>query len=106
MRDLPPPFRFDLRSLLSGVRRKVNSRVDGVCINLPFVTFNVKPDDLEQKIARELVIRLADRRVLNAFECCDDCIDRVRSHRSRRFDLSLSISRSSWPKTPMVRYIC
>lgn len=77
MRDLPPPFRFDLRSLLSGARRKVNSRVDGVSINLPFVTFNVKPDDLEQKVAREIVIRMAERRVLNAFECCDNCIDQA-----------------------------
>lgn len=77
MRDLPPPFRFDLRSILSGARRKVNSRVDGVSINLPFVTFNVKPDDLEQKVAREIVIRMAERRVLNAFECCDNCIDQA-----------------------------
>jgi hypothetical protein len=30
---------------------------------------------LEQKVAREIVIRVADRRVLNASECCDNCID-------------------------------
>ncbi len=75
MRDLPPPFRFDLRALLSGARKKVNSTVNGVSINLPFITFNVQPDDQERKVARELVIRLADRRVLNAWECCDGCID-------------------------------
>jgi len=77
MRDLTPPFRFDLGSLISGARKRVNSRVDGVGINLPFVTFNVKPDDLEQKVAREIVIRMAERRVLNAFECCDNCIDQA-----------------------------
>ena len=77
MRDLSPPFRFDLRSLLATARRKVNSSVDGISINLPFVTFSVKPADLERKVAREIVIRMAERRVLNAFECCDNCIDQA-----------------------------
>ena len=77
MRNLAPPFRFDLRSLLKRARQKVNSQVDGVSINLPFVAFNVRPDDLQQSVAREIVIRLADRRVLNAFECCDDCIEKA-----------------------------
>jgi hypothetical protein len=75
MRDLPPPFRFDLSSLLSRARDKLNTHVEGFEINLPFVTFNVKADDLEEKVAREIVIRMADCRVLNASECCDDCID-------------------------------
>ena len=66
MRDLPPPFRFDLRALLSNARKKVNSTVNGVSINPPLITFNVQPDGLERKVARELVIRLTDRRVLNA----------------------------------------
>jgi hypothetical protein len=77
MRDLTPPFKFDLRSLLKQARQKVNTRVDGVAVNLPFISFNVKPDDLEKKVAREIVIRLADRRVLNAFECCDNCIEQA-----------------------------
>jgi len=33
--------------------------------------------DRERTVARELVIRLKDRRVISAFECCDDCIDRA-----------------------------
>jgi hypothetical protein len=77
MRDLPPPFRFDLRTLLTSARKKVNSTVNGVSINLPFITFNVQPDDLERKVAREIVIRMAERRVLNASECCDNCIDQA-----------------------------
>jgi hypothetical protein len=32
---------------------------------------------LEREVAREVVIRLADRRVLNSRECCDDCIDKA-----------------------------
>jgi len=74
MTTRPPPFRFDVRGVLSSARRKLNSRVGGVSISLPFISFRVEPHDLERKVAREIVIRLADRRVLNAFECCDDCI--------------------------------
>lgn len=77
MRDLPPPFRFDFRTLLSDARRKINSRVEGISINLPFLSFRVSPNDQEQKVAREIIIRMADRRVLNASECCDNCIDQA-----------------------------
>jgi len=77
VRDCPPPFQFELQTLVGKARRHVGKRVDGVTINLPFVSFSVRPDDVEQKAAREIVIRLADKRVLNAFECCDDCIERA-----------------------------
>ena len=79
MRDLPPPFRFDIGKLVQTGRRLVEHRVTGVSINLPFVSFSVSPDDVERGVAREVVIRLADRRVLNAFECCDNCIDQALS---------------------------
>jgi len=75
MRDSPPPFRFDLRSLIGDARRKLNTRVGAVSISLPFISFKVEPEDLERKVATEILIRLADRRVLNAFECCDGCIE-------------------------------
>jgi len=77
MRDLKPPFRFNLSDLLSKARHHVGKRVEGVTINFPFVSFSVRPDDLEYKIAKEVVIRLADKRVLNAFECCDNCIEQA-----------------------------
>jgi hypothetical protein len=35
--------------------------------------------DREKQIAREIVIRLKDRRVLNSWECCDHCIDQALS---------------------------
>lgn len=73
-RDLKPPFKFDIGKILSRAR-KLPVSVDGVTISLPFVEVNLKPDVLEKKVAREIVIRLADRRVLNASECCDGCID-------------------------------
>jgi hypothetical protein len=77
MRDLEPPFQFDLSALLQKARRTFQKRVEGVSISLPFVSSSVRPEDRERRAAREVVIRLADRRVLNAFECCDDCIDQA-----------------------------
>jgi hypothetical protein len=73
-RDLKPPFKFDIGTIVNRLR-KLPVSVDGVTITLPFVEVSVKVDDRERKVAREVVIRLADRRVLNAFECCDNCID-------------------------------
>jgi len=77
MRNLKPPFQFDLRGLVARARTRIDDRVSGVSINLPFVSFSVTPETTERQVAKEIVIRLADRRVLNAFECCDDCIDRA-----------------------------
>jgi len=76
MRDLAPPFKFDVSALVRKALRHTKKRIDGVTINLPFVSFSVRPDDLERSAAREIVIRLADKRVLNAFECCDNCVER------------------------------
>ncbi len=69
------PFRFDMSDLLAGARRRYTKHVGNVTIKLPFVSIAVDPTDIEQQLARELVIRLADRRVLSAWECCDNCID-------------------------------
>ena len=77
MKNLSPPFKFDVLSLVGKAKRHAKKRVDGVTIKLPFVSFSVKPDDLEQKAAREIIIRLSDKRVLNAFECCDSCVEQA-----------------------------
>jgi len=77
VRNLEPPFQFDLSTLLQKARRIFQKRVEGVSISLPFLSFSVRPDDRERRVAREIVIRMADRRVLNAFECCDGCIDQA-----------------------------
>lgn len=69
------PFQFDMSELIQRGRAFLNNRVGDVTLNLPFVSFAVSPKDKERQIARELVIRLRDRRVLSAWECCDDCID-------------------------------
>jgi hypothetical protein len=72
-----PPFKFDLSELFARARRQFSNRFGGLTVSLPFFSFSVNPDDREQLIAREIVIRLKDRRVLSAWECCDNCIDRA-----------------------------
>lgn len=71
------PFQFDLSDVLSRVRREIGSRIGDVTLNLPFVSVSVSPKDRERQVAREVVIRLKDRRVLSASECCDNCIDQA-----------------------------
>ena len=73
--ELIPPFQFDISRLIAKLHKKFSNQVGSVSVNLPFVSFTINPNSLEKKIAKEIVIRMADKRVLNAFECCDSCIN-------------------------------
>jgi hypothetical protein len=75
MRSGDIPFKFDLTDLIARARRQVSGRVGNITLSLPFLSIEVSPKDREREAAREIVIRLRDRRVLSAWECCDDCID-------------------------------
>lgn len=75
MRNLRPPFKFALENLLERARSICSKHVGGVSIKLPFLALEVDLKDPERRVARELVVKLSDRRVLNAWECCDGCID-------------------------------
>ena len=77
MRSGAIPFQFDLSDVLARARREIGSRVGNVTLNLPFVSISVSPKDRERQVAREIVICLKDRRVLSAWECCDNCIDQA-----------------------------
>ena len=77
MRTGDIPFKFDLTELLARARRQVAGRIGDVTLNLPFISIAVSPKDRERRVAREMILRLRDRRVLSAWECCDDCIDRA-----------------------------
>lgn len=77
MRSGDIPFKFDLTDLLGRARRQVAGRIGNVTLSLPFVSISVSPKDRERGVAREVVLRLRDRRVLSAWECCDDCIERA-----------------------------
>lgn len=77
MRIATPPFKFDLRDVIGRARRLAAGSLGDITLNLPFVSVAVNPKDKEKQVARELVIRLKDRRVLTAWECCDGCIDQA-----------------------------
>ena len=68
-------FKFNFDKLLGKAAEKAKKHIDGVTIKLPFISFSVKPTDIEKKVARELLVRLPDKRVLSSKECCDNCID-------------------------------
>ena len=70
-------LKFDMTSIVQKAKRLGARHVDGVSVNLPFLSISVKPDNTECRVANEVVIRLTDRRVLNAKECCDTCIDKA-----------------------------
>lgn len=75
MRTGAIPFKFDMNDLLARAKRQLGGRLGNVTLNLPFVSIEVSPKDREKQVAREVVIRLKDRRVLSAWECCNNCID-------------------------------
>lgn len=102
MRETNPPFKFDLSRLLRRIRA-LPEAVDGVSINLPFVSVSIKPAESERRIAREVVVRLADRRVLNAFECCGDCVTRALAslQEIRRLIVDKQVELSGRPNSPL-----
>lgn len=77
MRSGDIPFKFDLTDLVTRARRQISGRVGNITLSLPFISIEVSPKDRERQIAREIVLRLRDRRVLSAWECCDNCIDKA-----------------------------
>lgn len=103
MRNLNPPFKFDFCALLNEAGHKLCSKVGSVSINLPFISFSLNPVDLETKIAREIVVRMADKRVLNAFECCDNCINQALSslQEIRSLLVDKQVELSNIPDSPL-----
>ncbi|MCP1848120.1 MULTISPECIES: hypothetical protein [unclassified Bradyrhizobium] len=75
MRSNDIPFNFDVTDIVARARRQISGRVGNITLSLPFLSIEVSPKDRERQVAREIVLRLRDRRVLSAWECCDNCID-------------------------------
>lgn len=63
-----------MRDLANRANKLPKPKVKGVSVNLPFLSIDVEFDDSETRIAREVLLRLNDKRVLVASECCDSCI--------------------------------
>ncbi|MBB3277427.1 MULTISPECIES: hypothetical protein [unclassified Pseudoxanthomonas] len=68
-------MKFSFDALLTKASRLAKKHGGDITVNLPFLSFSVAPDDIERRVAREILIRLADKRVLSSKECCDNCID-------------------------------
>ena len=80
MRTGTIPFQFDIAKAMGQFLALPDARASAVQLTLPFVSVMVYPSIREQRHAQSLIVRLADRRVLNAQECCDTCItDALRS---------------------------
>lgn len=69
------PFKFDLNDIIGLARRLVAGRLGDVTLNLPLVSIAISPRDRERQVAREIALRLRERRVPSALECCDGCVN-------------------------------
>ena len=68
--------RYSAKILVFDNRKNV--ALDSISLSFPFgVNIQIKPVESEIKIAREVIIKLIDRRILNAAECCAECIQRA-----------------------------
>lgn len=67
-------LKFNVSSILRKAKNLPKPKIKGITVNLPFLSVDLVPSDEENKIAREVLIRLRDKRVLVAWQCCDNCI--------------------------------
>jgi hypothetical protein len=72
MRSRNIPFKFDMIDLLARARRQFSKHVGNVTLSLPGLSIAVSPKDRERQVAREILIRLKDRRVLSSFRAVRD----------------------------------
>lgn len=69
-------LKFDFTSFYEKAQKiKKKVGLTGVTISLPFISLDFSSTDKDRKIAREIIIRIRDKRVLNSKECCNNCIE-------------------------------
>lgn len=68
------PFGVNVGSLTQRARQWIGRRIAGATVSATGVSFQIRATDPERDAARKLFIRLRDRRVFNAFDCCDNCV--------------------------------
>jgi hypothetical protein len=71
------PFQFDISTVLRDLTRRGDGLPSAIRLDLPFLSVLVHPSAVDVALARELLVKMRDRRVLDSRECCDDCIDRA-----------------------------
>ena len=67
-------MQIDVRDSVRRAGRWANVRTEGLVINTGFVSFRLTPLDCERTAARQLVVRLRDKRVFTASDCGDSCV--------------------------------
>jgi hypothetical protein len=65
---------IEVQDLLSRAQHWVDAAHSTGTVNAGFVSFALVVDDAERVAARPLVIRLRDKRVFNADDCCEGCV--------------------------------
>lgn len=65
---------IDVRDLVRRARRWLKTRAEGATVNTGFISFPLTVNKAERTAARKLLIRLRDKRVFTAEDCCDDCV--------------------------------
>ena len=94
-------LKFDVSYILQRAKKIPKPKVKGISINLPFLSIDLSASDEERKIAREVLIRLKDKRVLVAWQCCGDCIkhalDSIQDIRGLLVDKQVEISDENSP---------
>lgn len=63
-----------MTQVLAKVKRQAKKHGGDLTVDLPFLSFEVAPEDIEPRVGRELPIRHADKRALSCKECCDNSI--------------------------------
>lgn len=68
------PMEFDFSQFFTPLNNLISRNLKGVSINILGITFSFDYSKDDEKIAKEILVFLADKRVLNSKECCDNCI--------------------------------
>lgn len=74
MRTGDIPFQFNISLVLKALVRRPDALPSAIRLDLPFLSVLVSPSSIDVSLARDLLVRMRDRRVLDAQECCDGCI--------------------------------
>ena len=89
-------LKFNVASIIQKAIKIPKPKIKGITVNLPFLSIDLDPSDDEKRISREVLIRLRDKRVLVAWQCCDNCIkhavDSIQEIRSLLVDKQVEIA--------------
>ncbi len=65
-------LQFKVQKLLKKAKKRIGQSVDGISITLPLISANLKIRQVERQIAREVAVKLKNRRVLKPRKEADE----------------------------------